>query len=359
MFFHMDVIEKIREKYKIPKGWKTYYIPDWIFEKLFSGKPETQIEYSILKFQKEIDKWNDCEHYGAYRGEYFMVLSIQAHEGVSIDDTFLFTTNKDRFFKEFLYKLETPEPEFILKEGLYIPVLGMNGWILSLLPLNETDPPILNDELFNKTTKEINEFTKREEIYVNMKSDYKRGILLYGPPGNGKTSFIKYFLYHRKDTLSIICDAKNEEQLDFINRIICRRDIKNMLKIIVMEDIDGINPNCRSKILNFLDGIIPVHKTIFIATTNFPHHLDPALMNRPSRFDSVVYIDEPDRNSREKLLKRFFPKMKKDELEKCVQESNELSGAYFKEIYLFGALNDMTPLDTIKELKHRIETFMR
>lgn len=124
-----------------------------------------------------------------------------------------------------------------------------------------------------------------------------------------------------------------------------------------MEDIDGIHEHMRSAVLNLLDGVTACNNTIFIATTNFPNKLDIAIAKRPSRFDSLYKIDVPNETIRKELLSKFFEKISGRELKDCVEASNGLSGAYFKEIFLFSMLNDLQPLEAIIEIKKRMKVF--
>lgn len=75
----------------------------------------------------------------------------------------------------------------------------------------------------------------------------------------------------------------------------------------MLEDLDAlIDSSIRSYFLNELDGLINQHGVLLIATTNHPERLDPALLKRPSRFDSKMTFDHPDRDLRRQFLAKWL-----------------------------------------------------
>ena len=170
------------------------------------------------------------------------------------------------------------------------------------------------------------------------------------------TSFIKTFVKDF-DAISVLLNIKSDNEISFIEKFLGDPTYKDKLKIIIMEDIDGIQEHMRSSVLNLLDGVSACNNTIFIATTNFPNKLDIAIAKRPSRFDSLYNIEVPNESIRKELLSKFFKDIDTVELAACVEESAGLSGAYFKEIFLFSMLNDLEPLEAIVEIKKRMKIF--
>jgi SpoVK/Ycf46/Vps4 family AAA+-type ATPase len=155
----------------------------------------------------------------------------------------------------------------------------------------------------------------------------------------------------------VLTNVSNAVEIAFIQYFLSLEHLKAKLKIIVIEDIDGMSGVIRSMVLNYLDGIMPMHNVVFIATTNYPERLDIAIKNRPSRFDSFYTINLPNKISRGILLQRFFPNIDATELDKCVEASKGFSGAYFKEVYIYSKLNDLSAFETIKYLQNRIKFF--
>src|SRR5918911_1086659 len=146
-----------------------------------------------------------------------------------------------------------------------------------------------------------------------------KGILLYGPPGTGKTLIAKA--------------AANESEANFISikgpellskwvgesekgvREIFRKARQAAPCIIFFDEIDAIAPirggdfgnshvteRVISQLLTELDGLEILTNVIVIAATNRPDIIDPALL-RPGRFDRLLYIPPPDRDSRIQIVK--------------------------------------------------------
>ena len=171
------------------------------------------------------------------------------------------------------------------------------------------------------------------------------------------TTFIKHLLHQLDGAVCVLMNSNDEDVVGFMEFFMALPNAKDMLKVIVIEDIDGMDNCNRSRLLNFLDGIQPIHKAVFIATTNFPDNVDMALKERPSRFDSIYNIGLPNATSRKKLLKMYFKDLKDADMDKCIVESKGFSGAFFKEFYIISKLNDWDAIQAITEVKRRRELF--
>lgn len=146
-----------------------------------------------------------------------------------------------------------------------------------------------------------------------------KGILLYGPPGTGKTLMAKA--------------AANESEANFISikgpellskwvgesekgvREIFRKARQAAPCIIFFDELDAIAPTrggdhgdshvterVISQLLTEMDGLEILTNVVVIAATNRPDIIDPALL-RPGRFDRILYVSPPDRESRLQILK--------------------------------------------------------
>lgn len=345
--FLEDIIEKIRKRYSIPKKYKAFYIEDYfLMQKIMKLKYNQRNFEIILEGEKE----TKIDGFIKYKDFYIVTFNIMG-EGT---EYIIFAKNHKSIMEEFY-----ADKIRIVDDGLYkLKQSPFGSTKLELVDIDNVAVPILNNNLFQNIEKEMNEFIAKRDFYEKHKLDYKRGILLYGLPGNGKTCFIKYFL-HNKKAISIIIDARSDYDLMFVEKFIRNENFKNRLKIIVMEDIDGIASNNRSVFLNMLDGIVPVYKTIFIATTNFPKNLDVGLLNRPSRFDSFYQIDNPIEKSREKLLKSFFPKLDGKTLAQAVKNSKDFRASHFKEIFIISSFYNCDVLKAINILKEKFKDFAK
>jgi chaperone BCS1 len=176
---------------------------------------------------------------------------------------------------------------------------------------------IMEPSLKEALIKDTEGFRKPEEadIYFQQAIPYRRGYLLYGPPGNGKSSFILALASHLKLDIYIIkIQDMSEANLDnAFNRLppSC---------VVVLEDIDSAgvkrdNPASKmdqqdpkislSALLNIFDGIGAHEGHILVLTANNPEALDHAL-TRPGRVDMKVEFRNFESGDAEKLFTRIY-----------------------------------------------------
>ncbi|HET7644158.1 MAG TPA: CDC48 family AAA ATPase, partial [Nitrososphaeraceae archaeon] len=160
---------------------------------------------------------------------------------------------------------------------------------------------------------------KYNQIFTYSDAMPPKGILLYGPPGTGKTLMAKA--------------AANESEANFISikgpellskwvgesekgvREIFRKARQAAPCIIFFDEMDAITParggsygdshvteRVISQFLTELDGLEILTNVVVIAATNRPDIIDPALL-RPGRFDRILYVPPPDRDSRLQIIK--------------------------------------------------------
>ena len=103
-------------------------------------------------------------------------------------------------------------------------------------------------------------------------------------------------------------------------------------KLIVLEDIDNIDNDYSSDLLNFIDGSVFINRSYFIGTTNHPDKLPENLLSRPSRFDLILEIPRPDIKTRERLLRHYIPNLTNEEYKSYATLSKGLNACYFQEI---------------------------
>ena len=145
-------------------------------------------------------------------------------------------------------------------------------------------------------------------LYRKLGVDYRRGVLLYGPPGNGKTSIIRALAARLPAVSGFVLRATGSVDDDDFTTVV-RRWAAAAPAILVIEDLNWLFPDRVniSTFLNLLDGLETPREgggLMLVASTNHPETLDPALSDRPGRFDVAMELPSPDAGLRRQFFRR-------------------------------------------------------
>ncbi len=178
----------------------------------------------------------------------------------------------------------------------------------------------LQDNLQDKVYKDIQTFLDNKAWYLKCGIPYKRGYLLHGPPGCGKTSLTLAIASELNRDICVLC--LNSVQSDRNLLILCGAAAREG-HIIVIEDIDCIfngrdKANDKDKVtfsglLNAIDGVISNMGQIIFMTTNHKDKLDSALV-RPGRVDCDVLLDYADETQINQMYKYLLPQKSIEDL---------------------------------------------
>lgn len=201
---------------------------------------------------------------------------------------------------------------------------------------------ILPAKLKGDLLADVERFFKSRAAYEKHGVPWKRGLLLVGPPGNGKTHAIKALINETKRPCLYVKTFDSEQYTDEtgIRRVFARaRECSPCL--MVFEDLDAlINDENRSFFLNELDGFAANSGILTIATTNHPGKLDPAILDRPSRFDRKYHFGLPGLDERRAYIGRWNGSMEPEARltpggeARAAELSGGFSFAYLKELLL-------------------------
>lgn len=145
----------------------------------------------------------------------------------------------------------------------------------------------------------MNGFYQQEKVYKELGIPWKRGILMHGPPGNGKTISMKAIMKTAPATPLYVRSFQHWRGPEAAMKEVFDKARQNAPCLLVLEDLDTlIDERSRSFFLNQLDGLDGNDGMLIIGTTNYLDRIDPSLSKRPSRFDRKLLFDIPDREER-------------------------------------------------------------
>lgn len=214
-------------------------------------------------------------------------------------------------------------------------------------------------EIFEECS-EVVSYLKNNTLYKNVGAEIPRGILLEGPPGTGKTLIAKAIATESNATFISVSASEFVELFVGIGaskvRNIFQKARQNSPSIIFIDEIDSIGrkrsggsnmggneerEQTLNQLLAEMDGFTPNDNFIVIAATNRKDILDSALL-RPGRFDRIINVPLPDRDSRKDILSLYMKNKNMEEnikLDFLADLTSGFSGAQIKNLINEAAIN--------------------
>jgi hypothetical protein len=192
----------------------------------------------------------------------------------------------------------------------------------------------LDDSASVRVVANIRKFWASKEQYEKRGIIYKRGILLWGPAGSGKTATLMLLTRELVEIGGIVVIAKHPGMaisgLQQMRRIEPDRPL-----IVVLEDVDEIIRNYgEHDLLALLDGENQISNVVNLATTNYPEVLGARIVNRPSRFDERIFVDMPNERARLRYLQHSTrgEEISPEEIGRWVDDTKDFSVAHMREL---------------------------
>jgi hypothetical protein len=166
------------------------------------------------------------------------------------------------------------------------------------------DTLVLGGTLKADLYRDLAAFFDARPVYERAGIAWKRGIVLIGPPGNGKTHAVKALINALDKPCLYVKSFSSQHADDHHNiRTVFAQARETAPCMLVLEDLDSlITEHNRSFFLNELDGFAANTGVVTIASTNYPDRLDPAILARPSRFDRKYHFGLPGPAERQAYL---------------------------------------------------------
>ena len=225
--------------------------------------------------------------------------------------------------------------------------------------------PFKTDELYHLPSyeitdilKDIDNFWNRADNYKKYNYIHKRGILMYGEPGCGKSGIIQLISKQLIEKDGIVINVKDEDDVDkFTSFIATFRKVEPKRPLVVLlEDIDslaGENRYQTARLLNILDGVKQIEGVVYIATTNYPEKLQERITNRPSRFDRRYKVELPNEEIRRAYIQHKLNEddLKNVDIEEWIKKTEGMSLSHLKEVVISVIVMGRTFEETMDNLE--------
>lgn len=321
--FARDMKEKIDDKrfYTASVGESAFIFPslmEWVDSKvrsrsvyfnsrhngvsrMYDGEGKTPININGYSFRVEIKKpESDASQVTAAGGAPSMkklVFTTTQSAGIEALHSFLNEMTEVEKRRERTVTVGTPT--------------SFSDWDRTVLAYRDINSVFLPEGVKESLISDIDNFIDSEARYSTIGAPWHRGYLLYGPPGNGKSTLAaalahKYgFSLHSMPLSSVKDDSQLGELVSCIepNSILLLEDIDIFSKSMEREQSDT-GPTLAG-ILNALDGVSTPHGLITFMTTNHKEQLDPALI-RPGRIDYTLELKAPNTHQITKMFEYVY-----------------------------------------------------
>lgn len=247
-----------------------------------------------------------------------------------------------------------------LPAGIYELMLGAFGrqlWRKTTIVTDKLIP--LKNSVAEKTIKEIDQFLTPEvrNMFKDYQLMYRRGLLMYGAPGTGKTSTIvevaRNFVEKQKGI--VIMNPRPDLVPLFLGNL--RSVEPDRTVLVVWEELEDHLGRYETNILSMLDGESSVDNVIYLATTNYIDQIPGRIKNRPSRFARRIEIGPPTLEVRETFLNNKILEKHKSlvNIKKLAQDTEGFTIDHLKDlivsVFCFGQKTD----DAVQTMKDMIK----
>lgn len=228
-----------------------------------------------------------------------------------------------------------------------VPGMGGGGSLkFHHVPNITRDQIILPEGLLQRIERQTTEVGKYSQALKNAGRKLKRGILLHGKPGTGKTMTAMYLASAMKERTVMLVTGRGQGMIQ--RTCFFARWLEPAM--VIIEDVDLIaeerssqsqcNTGVLLELMNEMDGLSDDVDVLFVLTTNRPEILEPALAARPGRIDQAYEVPLPDADCRRRLFDVYAKGLtvKVENMEVFIKRTAGASGAFIGELMRKAAL---------------------
>lgn len=214
------------------------------------------------------------------------------------------------------------------------------------LPKVSREQVILPATVLERIERQTFGMTRHREVLLKTGRHLKRGMLLHGPPGTGKTYSAMYLISQMEERTILLLTGRG---LGLIERA-CAMARMLAPSTVILEDVDLVAEDRRThdqgcapvlfELLNEMDGLRDDADVLFILTSNRPEALEPALAARPGRVDQAIEVPLPDEECRRRLMELYGRglTLRVEDLDAVIQRTGGVSASFIKEMMRRAAL---------------------
>jgi cell division protease FtsH len=206
-------------------------------------------------------------------------------------------------------------------------------------PTVERPDIVLPDTVLDRIERHVLGIGRSAELLLGAGRHLKRGLLLHGAPGTGKTLTVRYLANCLREATVIILSGTGLGAIE----VSCAMARELAPALVVLEDVDLVAQE-RSlpgqhgqpllfQLMNELEGIGEDVDVAFVLTTNRPELLEPALAARPGRVDLAVELERPDAKGRRRLIELYGQglDLRVSDWDRLLERTDSVTPAFIKE----------------------------
>jgi hypothetical protein len=197
---------------------------------------------------------------------------------------------------------------------------------------------------------DVNKFLSPEvrESFKRYGYIHRRGLLVHGKPGSGKSCVFQQIAKHLIETGGVVL---NDVRPDNISNAIAliRRGNKDQTIMIVLEEFEDLIRNWEATLLQLMDGSNTVPNVLWLASTNYIDKIPDRFKVRPSRFARVIRLNAPGKEVRRQYAETFLKPedLKRTDLDKLVSSTKGLVLDQLKDVLISMVCFDLSMEDAV------------